>query len=154
MLNQLSAVLLVSKEPERLVDFYERAFGLKSAREDHVDMDVHYGTFIGSVHLGIHPPTNFPEGPETGEGGLKIAFDTLDFGSMVSHLKDVGIPLLYDPVEYAWSKMTAIRDPDGNFIELLQPCNKILKAAATRGRGTNARVERFVEDGQGFKYKR
>ena len=63
-------MFLVSKEPERLVDFYERAFGLKFAREDHDDMDVHYGAFIGSVHLGIHPPTNFPEGPETGEGGL------------------------------------------------------------------------------------
>ena len=154
MLNQVSAVLLVSNDPARLADFYGRAFGLKFAREEHDDMDVHYGAFLGSVHLGIHPPTNFPEGPETGKGGLKFAFDTLDFDSLIEHLKAEGISLLYEPVENTWSKMTAIRDPDGNFVELLQPCNEILKAAATRGRGTSTKVEAYIEEGRGFRYNR
>ena len=154
MINQLSAILLISNDPARLADFYSKAFGLKFAREDHDDLDVHYGAYIGSVHLGIHPATNFPEGPDTGKGGVKLAFDTLDFEVLLRHLKAEGISLLYEPVENAWSIMTAIEDPDGNFVELLQPCNEILRAAATRGRATSARVDAFVEGGNGFGYRK
>jgi len=152
MINQVSALLLVSEDPEKLAKFYTRAFGLKFKTEHHDDMDVHYGAFIGSVHIGIHPPANFPEGTETGKGGVKVAFDTLDFDYLVEHLRTEGIPLLYEPVKNAWSIMTALRDPDGNFIELLQPCNEILKAAATRGRSTSSKIESYIAEGGGFGY--
>ena len=71
-------------------------------------MDVQYGASFGSVHIGIHPPSNFPEATETGKGGLKIAFDTLDFDALVDHLRAEGIPLLYEPTKNARSIMTAI----------------------------------------------
>ena len=153
MINQVSAILLVSNNPAELAEFYGRAFGLKFAREEHDDMEVHFGAYLGSVHLGIHPPSNFPEGPATGDGGLKLAFDTLDFDALLDHLAKEEIPLLYPPRKNQWSKMTAVRDPDGNFIELLQPCNEILQAASTRGGATNKRVAQYVEDGGGFTYK-
>ena len=153
MINQVSAILLVSNNPAELAEFYSRAFGLKFAREEHDDMEVHFGAYVGSVHLGIHPPSNFPEGPETGEGGCKIAFDTLNLDALVDHLAKEEIPLLYAPRKNQWSKMTAVRDPDGNFIELLQPCNEILQAAATRGSATNKRVAQYIKDGGGFTYQ-
>ncbi len=154
MINQLSAMLLVSDDPARLAAFYGRAFGLKFQREEHDDEAAHYGAFLGSIHIGIHPPANFPTAPDTGPGGVKLAFDTLDFDGLLEHLAKEDIPLLYPPVINAWSKMTAVADPDGNFVELLQPCNEILRAAATRGRGVSTRVSQFIDGGNGFSYQR
>ena len=154
MINQLSATLLISDDPARLATFYEQAFGIKFRKEEHDDEAAHYGAFLGSIHIGIHPPANFPNGPHTGPGGVKLAFDTLDFDGLLQHLAHQGIPLLYPPVTNAWSKMTAVADPDGNFVELLQPCNEILQAAATRGRGLSTRVGQFIDDGKGFSYRR
>ncbi len=152
MINQVSAILLVSADPEQLADFYTRVFQLKFAREDHEDMAEHFGAYLGSLHFAIHPPANFPESPQAGGGGVKIAFETLDFEALVAHLRNEEVPLLYEPVVNGWSKMTAIEDPDGNFVELLQPCNEILSAAATRGRSAGTRAEKFVASGNGFSF--
>ncbi|MCP5180545.1 MAG: VOC family protein [Pseudomonadales bacterium] len=152
MLNQVSAILLVSKSPEALAAFYSRAFGLSFRRELHDDMEPHFGGYLGATHIGIHPPGNFPDGPETGAGGAKVTFDTLDFDALIHHLREERIPLHYEPVTDAWSRMTARRDPDGNFIELLQPCNEVLRAAASRGQATGEKVETFIASGGGYAY--
>jgi catechol 2,3-dioxygenase-like lactoylglutathione lyase family enzyme len=81
----LSAVLLVSKEPKSLADFYRDVVGLPLEDEEHGETEKHYGCELGDLHFAIHPLANF-EG--AGSGGFAL--------------------------------MTALSDPDGNYIEFTQ----------------------------------
>jgi len=152
MINQISAILLVSEDPKALAEFYARAFGLKFASEEHDDTAEHFGGWLGSAHIGIHPRENFPEASATGEGGVKLAFDTLDFDELIEHLQKEQIPLMYPPKNTGWARMSAIRDPDGNVVEILQPCNEILKSAMIRTRSVNERVKSYLDAGAGFRF--
>ncbi len=116
----LSGLILVSEQPERLADFYRDVLGLPLAEERHGDTALHWACELGDVHFAIHPVADY-QGEPTATGAVKLAFMIFDLAGLVQWLETRGIPLCYPPTELGTeSRITAIRDPDGNLIELTE----------------------------------
>ncbi len=115
----LSAVLLISKNPERLAAFYRDVVGLPIEEEDHGESEKHYGCELGDLHFAIHPIENF-KGTGHGTGSIKIAFTVFDIESFVKSIQEKGLKVEYAPRDVGFAKMTALTDPDGNYIEFTQ----------------------------------
>jgi catechol 2,3-dioxygenase-like lactoylglutathione lyase family enzyme len=116
----LSGLILVSEQPERLAGFYRDVLGLPLAEERHGDTALHWACELGDVHFAIHPVADY-EGEPTATGAVKLAFMIFDLARFVQWLQARGIPLCYPPTGFGTeSRITAIRDPDGNLIELTE----------------------------------
>jgi catechol 2,3-dioxygenase-like lactoylglutathione lyase family enzyme len=117
----ISGLILVSREPERLVGFYRDVLGVPLAEERHGDTEPHWGCELGDVHFAIHPAGDYPDDPATGPGPVKLAFMVFDLTGMVTWLEQCGVELCYPPASLGeQSQITAVRDPDGNLVELTQ----------------------------------
>jgi catechol 2,3-dioxygenase-like lactoylglutathione lyase family enzyme len=117
----VSGVLLVSREPERLMGFYRDVLGVPLTEERHADALPHWGCELGDVHFAIHPAEDYPEQPAAGPGAIKLAFMVFDLARMVAWLDKCGISLCYPPTSLGTeSQVTAVLDPDGNLVELTQ----------------------------------
>lgn len=115
----LSAVLLVSKDPARLAEFYRKVVHLPLEEERHGDTLPHFGCTLGDVHFAIHPVENFPD-RNCGVGAVKLAFTVFDIEKFVKSLREHGVEPLYPPKDEGFAWMTALRDPDGNYLEFTQ----------------------------------
>jgi predicted enzyme related to lactoylglutathione lyase len=118
--ESLSAVLLVSRNAERLAAFYRDVLGVPLEVEQHDDNERHWGCTLGDLHFAIHPVEDFDEDPSTGVGAIKLAFAVFDVDEVADRIEGNGVGLIYPPKDLGWCKMTAIRDPDGNYIELTE----------------------------------
>lgn len=122
----LSAVLLVSKNPEKLAEFYKDVVGLPIEDEQHGETEKHYGCELGDLHFAIHPISNF-EGTEYGTGSVKLAFTVFDIEAFTQKVKSKGYQLAYEPKDTGFATMTALTDPDGNYIEFTQLSDRWFK---------------------------
>lgn len=114
------AVLLVSKDSERLVRFYRDVLGIPLEEERHNESEKHYGCEVGDLHFAIHPVENF-EGREPGTRSVKLAFEVFDMKAFLERLKAHDVSPLYPPKSLGGTSLiTAVRDPDGNEIEFTQ----------------------------------
>ena len=119
-LRFLSGIILVSREPARLVRFYRDVLGLPLDEEQHDDTAPHWACELGDVHFAIHPVDDYPDEAVT-PGAIKIAFLVFDLDSLVPWLTESGVELVYPPVEFGTeSRITAVHDPDGNLVELTE----------------------------------
>jgi len=119
-LRFLSGIILVSADAARLAEFYRDVLGVPLESERHGDTEPHWGCDLGDVHFAIHSTADYP-GEPAGAGAVKIALMVFDLAALVDGLKTKGVELLYPPAEFgAQSWITAIRDPDGNTVELTQ----------------------------------
>lgn len=131
----LSAVLLVSANPQRLAEFYTDVVGVPLEAERHGKSLPHWGCNLGDIHFAIHPVETFPD-RQSGVGSVKLAFTTFDLDALVRRLENGGVTLLYPPRDTGFFRSTAIQDPDGNLIEFTELCDewfKGLEAARARG---------------------
>lgn len=115
----LAAVIVVSREPERLARFYQEVLGVPLEDEQHGDTLPHWGCTLGSQHFAIHPIGDFPDGRD-GVGSVKLAFNTFDIEATARRLREAGAELLYEPRDDGFMISTALLDPDGNLIEVVQ----------------------------------
>ncbi|MBI3072132.1 MAG: VOC family protein [Deltaproteobacteria bacterium] len=115
-----SAVLIVSKDPARLAAFYRDTLGVPLKEEKHGDTAPHYGCELGDLHFAIHPRENFEDAGEPSGGAVRLAFTVFDIESIATSLREKGVALLYPPRDVGFCKMTALRDPDGNTVELTE----------------------------------
>jgi predicted enzyme related to lactoylglutathione lyase len=111
----LSAVLLVSNDAARLAAFYRDVLGVPLIEEGS-----YWGSTLGDLHFAIHSVEDFEDDPSTGVGAIKLAFAVADIDAACTKLEQRGVELVYPPKDLNWCKMTAIRDPDGNYIELTE----------------------------------
>lgn len=127
----LSAVLITSHDPKRLATFYRDILCVPLEEEKHGDTELHYGCELGDLHFAIHPVENFGcEAP--GVGAIKLAFEVFDIQSFVAHLKSKNIDVLYPPKKMGPMLITALRDPDGNYIEFTQLGERWIKHIENR----------------------
>jgi uncharacterized glyoxalase superfamily protein PhnB len=117
----LSAVLLVSKDAERLATFYRDvlALPLKVERPEGT-LAPHYRCQLGDLHFSIHSVMDFPDETRVGSGSVRLALAIFDMDAFLSRLSRSGIEPLYPPRDLKWCRMTALRDPDGNYLEFTQ----------------------------------
>ncbi len=146
----LSAVLIVSKDPARLANFYRNVVGIPLKDEVHGESAAHYGCTLGDIHFAIHPVDTFPDHSH-GVGAVKLALNVFDMNATIAHLKDNGVKLLYPPRDTGYFISTAINDPDGNFIEFTQMCDdwfKMLDARHKQGLDVVSRAHAAKEKRQ------
>lgn len=110
-------LMLVSDDPERLVGFYRDVLGLPFVAVE--DEGVRWGCSLGGLELSIHAPADFDD-PAVGVGAVRFGFAVPDIDATVATLEELGIELSYPPRDLGWGKTTAVRDPDGNVIELTE----------------------------------
>lgn len=115
----LSAVLVVSRDVDRLATFYRDVLGLPLEEERHPDTQSHYGCELGDLHFALHPYENFAA-QIPAVGAIKLAFTVFDLPKVVERLESQGVRLVYPPKDNGFMTMTALYDPDGNYIELTQ----------------------------------
>jgi catechol 2,3-dioxygenase-like lactoylglutathione lyase family enzyme len=114
----LCAVLLVSRNPERLVAFYRDVLGLPLEVEHHGNTLAHFGCEVGDVHFAIHPVENLP-GSLPHVGAVRLAFEVFELDAMLERLSAHGVTLLRAPGADAESfRIAVLADPDGNVLEL------------------------------------
>ncbi len=119
-LRFLSGIILRSAEPRRLVDFYRDVLGVPLVDEQHGDTEPHWACELGDVHFAIHPEADHPGGG-TATGAVTIAFMVFDLDAFVTWLAGRGVDLCDEPRAFgAGSRITAVRDPDGNLVELTE----------------------------------
>jgi catechol 2,3-dioxygenase-like lactoylglutathione lyase family enzyme len=119
-LEFLSAVLIVSDDAERLARFYRDQLGVPLRPEQHGETLQHWGCELGDVHFAIHPRENCQRDHNVGVGAVKLAFMVFDLDAYLQTLTQRGVEPLYEPEQAGALRMTAVRDPDGNFIELTE----------------------------------
>ena len=117
-ITSVGAILLISREPEKLRDFYVDALGLPFEDEIHDDTPLHYGCEIGPVHLAIHPADGWPGTATLDSLSPIVALMTDDISEVVKGLETQGISV--EPTDHGFAFVVAFRDPDGNHVEILQ----------------------------------
>ena len=117
--NFFSAVLITSKNPEKLYNFYKNVLKFPIEEEQHGETQKHYGCEMGDLHFAIHPIENF-EGKTSEVGSIKLAFEVFDIKAFVENLRSHNIEPLYAPKEMGPMLITAVKDPDGNYLEFTQ----------------------------------
>jgi catechol 2,3-dioxygenase-like lactoylglutathione lyase family enzyme len=119
-LRFISGVILVSERPAELATFYRDVLGLPLIDERHGDTAPHWACEVGDVHFAIHPVADY-EGEPTATGAVKLAFMVFDLTAFIAWLEACGVALCYPPTSLGdESRVTAVRDPDGNLIELTE----------------------------------
>jgi catechol 2,3-dioxygenase-like lactoylglutathione lyase family enzyme len=120
--NFLNAVLIVSRDAPGLARWYREVLGIGLVDENHEGGGEapHFGCTMHGLHFAIHPTENYSFAPETGRGGVRIAFDVSDIAAFALGLEDKEVDWVFKPVDLGWSTMLALRDPEGNMVEVLQ----------------------------------
>lgn len=147
-LEFFSAIVLVSKDTARLAAFYRDKLGLPLEEEIHPDSDPHYACEIGDIHFAIfpEPQKHLDRGARVGHGQVKFAFTVFDLDTLVKALQERGVEVTYPPMQAEdFIRMTAIRDPDGNYIELTQMDKRWFTHLAERKRRGIDVVQRWRE---------
>ena len=73
MIDRVTAILLISPDPNALADFYRNTLGLPLEDEEHPGVPLHYGCDVGGVHLAIHSGAGFAGVPRRDwPGGVMV----------------------------------------------------------------------------------
>lgn len=118
-LRSVCGVILVSENPRRLAEFYERVLGCTFEREDHGGLSEHFGLDIGEVHFGIHPTSNFGRVVAGGASTI-IAFNVSSLNDAMGTLAELGARQLQGPHDEGFGPVASYVDPDGNAFELVE----------------------------------
>jgi catechol 2,3-dioxygenase-like lactoylglutathione lyase family enzyme len=116
-----SAVLIYSKDPERLFKFYRDILGLPLEEEKHGNSKLHYGCEIGDIHFAIH---GTDDGTQPGVGSVKLAFEVFDMDEHMNTLKAHKVEITSQPRDLGFMKLASAKDPDGNTVEFTQLSKK------------------------------
>lgn len=149
-IEYLSAVLLTSPEPRRLAAFYRDVLGLPLEEERHDPEPAHWGCELGDVHFAIHPAKGEGSGaPHEGASvrAVHVAFFVFDLRALVERLEaEHGVSCLYPITPLGSSSLaTAVRDPDGNEVELTEMGPSWVEHLAERRRAGKDVVARARE---------
>lgn len=117
--RSICGVILAASDPAALAAFYGTALGVAFEREDHGDLLAHFGTDIGKVHFGIHPPANLHR-KDPGNASTSIAFDVDSLEDVMQRLGALGARQLALPHDEGFGRVAAYEDPEGNPFEIVE----------------------------------
>lgn len=118
--RSICGVILITDNPKKLADFYSEALDVPFEREEHGDLDVHFGADIMNVHFGIHPPGNFKREKAGNGRPVVIAFNVHSIGPFQERLTRLGAEILQETHDEGFGLATSYLDPDGNVLELTE----------------------------------
>ena len=118
MLN-FNSILLFSKNPKILVEFYKKVFGADPvwSEEDFVGFQVGSGMFTVGPHDKVHGKNPNPE-------RALFNFETNDVAGEFRRVKDLGAHVVQEPYQPSESPdmwVATFNDPDNNYFQLMSP---------------------------------
>jgi catechol-2,3-dioxygenase len=119
LIDDVTAILLVSSNARRLSEFYRATLGLPLEEEVHDGMPLHYGCSLGDVHFAIHPAEGWPGVATRNARSPVITFSTSNLKAVVERLSARGVRVV-GPSEHGFAQGISFRDPDGNLISVLE----------------------------------
>ncbi len=121
MVKHISAVIVVSNQAPVVAAFYRDALGipLRDERHEGGGEALHYGCNLAGLHFAVHPVENWPYAKEVGPGVFRVALRVDDADASAAELSRRGQSFT-GPIDEGWAKMIQMKDPDGNYVELVQ----------------------------------
>jgi len=112
---RLMSVAIRVYRMEAMVDFYQEAFGVIFAPGRVGDLEVQFG-FLGDVLLKLVPLASEQEADEFPVH--QLGFEVEDLDAVLELALKYGGSILQEPVSRMHQWHAAIRDPDGNSLEV------------------------------------
>ena len=117
MLN-LNSVMIGTKQPGTLADFYEKVLGKPA---DMVDQENGFwGWQVGSAFLSILDHSEMG-GKTKDPGRVMFNFETPQVKEEFERIKALGSTIIKEPYEMGGSWIATLADPDGNYFQLVSP---------------------------------
>lgn len=116
--RNICGVIIVTEDVERLAQFYRDVIGLDLDREEHAGLPVHYGTALGTIHFGIHPPGSYHRSSWP-RGGSVVALTVDSIDSCQHWLQARGIETS-EVRDEGFGPLLTLQDPDGNLVEFVE----------------------------------
>jgi hypothetical protein len=91
LIDDVSAILLISKNAKRLCEFYRATVGLPLEQEVHDGIPLHYGYTLGDVHFAIHPAEGWPGVPTRNAQSPVITLSTSNLKTVAARLSAYGV---------------------------------------------------------------
>jgi catechol 2,3-dioxygenase-like lactoylglutathione lyase family enzyme len=111
---------------DRATAFYRDTLGFPLDPEGDPDL-LSFRCQLGDVGFSI------ALGAEEAASAVVLAISVVDLDAYATALRQAGVELLYPPRERDGVRMTAVRDPDGNLIELTEREGGAIEIAARPG---------------------
>ena len=119
-IDGVSAILLISPDPEKLAGFYREALGIPLEDEVHEGVPLHYACDLEGVHFAIHGAEGWPGVPAGEAQSPVIALRTSDASAVAKRLHQNGVSAA-GPYDHGFAHVVTFRDPDGQHVEILEP---------------------------------
>ena len=117
MLN-LNSVMLGTKQPKELANFYEKVIGKPA---DMVDSENgFYGWQVGSAYLSVLEHSEMG-GNAKDPGRVMLNFETSQVKEEFERIKALGGVVIKAPYEIGGGWVATLADPDGNYFQLMSP---------------------------------
>ena len=117
MLN-LNSVMIGTKQPKLLADFYEKVIGKPA---DMVDSENgFFGWQVGSTNLSVLEHSEM-EGNTKDPGRLILNFETPQVKEEFERIKAIGASVIREPYEMEGGWIATLADPEGNYFQLVTP---------------------------------
>jgi len=117
MLN-LNSVMLGTKQPKELANFYEKVIGKPA---DMVDSENgFYGWQVGSAYLSVLEHSEMG-GNTKDPGRVMLNFETSQVKEEFERIKALGGVVIKAPYEIGGGWIATLADPDGNYFQLVSP---------------------------------
>jgi len=114
--THLAGMVYTSPDPERLADFYQDIFDIPFEKRKHGQIREHIECEFGNIHFAI-----LKKGQTTTGGNLIPSFAINDLQGFLDELQKKDIKPLHPVINLGEGKrISAIADPDGNTIRLIQ----------------------------------
>jgi len=120
LIDDVTAILLISPDAKRLTEFYKATLGLPLEEEVHDGLPLHYGCALGDVQFAIHSADDgWPGTAPLNAQSPMITFSTSDLTAVTKRLSASGINVK-GPTDHGFGYVVSFRDPDGNFVAILE----------------------------------
>jgi predicted enzyme related to lactoylglutathione lyase len=117
MLN-LNSIMVGTKQPKVLADFYEKVIGKPPDMVDNENS--FYGWQAGSGYLGVLEHSEMG-GNSKDPGRVMLNFETTQVQEEFERLKALGAKVIRAPYQMDETWIATLADPDGNYFQLVSP---------------------------------
>lgn len=120
LIDDVTAILLISKNAKKLGEFYQATLGLPLEEEEHDGIPLHYGCVLDDVQFAIHSADGgWPGVPTKNSQSPVIAFSTSNLKAVAERLSANGVKVT-GPTDHGFAQGISFRDPDGNSVSVLE----------------------------------
>jgi catechol-2,3-dioxygenase len=119
LIDDVTAVLLISPNARRLCGFYRATLGLPLEEERHGGMPRHFGCSLGDVHFAIHDAAGWPGVATRNARSPVVSFSTSNLEAVARQLSARGVALT-GPGDHGFGQVLSFRDPDGNHVSVIE----------------------------------